>query len=163
MRGRFQMAEGLRKHGSHRLAEDSRVRSAQTGKGRSKLHPMVRPIQSGPAPQRLCRKAVCPGASIWINSTGSLRFICVQFLPCSPRDQHLQGWQEYSSACQEKTLWGRLAHSISPTQVGMEMEQGAHRQNRVGALSPNPSIPGVLLLSAVPENLKQRSKRAGET
>lgn len=73
------------------------------------------------------------------------------------------GWQEYSSGCQEKTLWGRLAHSISPTQVGMEMEQGAHRQNRVGALSPNPSIPGVLLLSAVPENLKQRSKRAGET
>lgn len=89
---------------------------------------MVRPIQSGPAPQRLCRNAFCPGASFWINSTGSLRFIC-QFLPCSPRDQHLQGWQEYSSGCQEKTLWGRLAHSISPTQVGMEMEQGAHRQN----------------------------------
>lgn len=156
------MAEELRKHGSHRLAEDSRVGSAQASKGRSKLHPMVRPIQSGPAPQHLCRNVFCPGARIWISSTGSLRFIS-QFLPCSPRDRHLQGLAEYSSGCQEKTLWGRLAHSISPTQVGMDMEQGAHRQNRVGAPFPNPSIPGVLLLSAVPENLKQRSKRAGET
>lgn len=119
----------------------------------------VRPIQSSPAPHRLCRNAFCPGASIWINSTGSLRFIC-QFLLCSPRDRHLQGWQEYNSGCQEKTLWGRLAHSISPTQVDMEMEQGVHRQNRVGAPSPNPSIPGCTLAFSCSRKFKTEEQKS---
>lgn len=101
------------------------------------------------------------GGSIWIKPTGSPRSICHSALhPEESVPPGLAGILLPGEA--PLPVLGAPAHSISPSQVGMEMDRGAHRHDRWELRTvlppPSPTFLGVSLLSVVPKDLKQMSK-----